>query len=146
MMILWLALGGLFVALLAILILATRRHRRLMPKLPDKPLRLTPHAQLLKLQQDGRYRGVRIDSHCRASSHLAGREFPFDAAPRLPVEGCDAAVCECGYVGLGDRRNLRDRRSRNDRRDSLRMGADDRRSDQPRRQSDLNSWGAYGHL
>jgi hypothetical protein len=141
-----LVLGVLVLVLLAVLLLGSRRRRRLTPRLPDQPLRLSPHAQLLKLQNSGRFRGVRIESHCRASSHLVGREFDFDAAPSLPVEGCDAAVCECGYVGLTDRRQLSERRAGEDRRDSVRTEWSDRRHNRPRRESDLNSWGAYGHL
>lgn len=141
-----LALSGLLLAVITVLILGSRRHRRLTPKLPEKPVRPTPHAQLLKLQNSGQFRGVRIESHCRASSHLVGQDFEFESAPHLPVEGCDAAVCECGYVGLPDRRKLIERRIGQDRRDSLRMDAGNRRSERPRREADINSWGAYGHL
>jgi hypothetical protein len=68
---------------------------------------------------------------------LAGQEFRFDDAPLLPVPGCDAAVCECGYIGLPERRAVRDRRSGVDRRETRRPGSHDRRSGSSRRQQTL---------
>ena len=140
------ALGVGLLILAGLFLIGAWRHRRLTPRLPERPLRLPPQAQLARLQQTGRFRGVRIESHCAASSFLAGREYAFDAAPHLPVEGCDAQLCDCGYVGLPDRRKLGTRRSGADRRESLRADWDDRRTEYPRRKADLNSWGTYGHL
>jgi hypothetical protein len=141
-----LAMGGLLIVLVAFYYLGG--HRRSPKSQPPvrAPRPTTPQAQLLRLQNSGRFRGVRIDSHCRASSHLVGRDYPFDGAPHLPVEGCDAAVCACGYIGLPDRRALRDRRRSEDRRHSLRMEAEERRAERPRRQGDLNAWQVYSHL
>ena len=138
--------GGVLLLMGGLFLLGAGRHRRLAPRLPVQPQRLPPREQLAGLRQDGRFRGVRIESHCAASSFLAGREYEFDAAPRLPVEGCEARVCECGYVGLPDRRKVVNRRSGGDRRESLRTDADDRRARYPRRKTDLNAWGGYGHL
>ncbi len=138
-----LAMGGLLIILVAILQLRSRRGTRPQPAEQPRP---TPQAQLWKLRRSGRFRGVRIDSHCRASSHLVGRDYPFDGAPHLPVEGCDAAVCACGYIGLPDRRARGDRRGSEDRRQSLRMDVEERRAELPRRQAELNSWQTYGHL
>jgi hypothetical protein len=68
---------------------------------------------------------------------LADREFRFDDAPLLPVTGCDAAVCECGYIGLPERRAVHDRRSGVERRETRRPGSHDRRSGNSRRQQSL---------
>ncbi len=133
-------------ALLLLFLAISRRQRKLNPKLPQKPVRLSPEAQLLKLQNAGSFRGVRVESHCRASSHLVGREFSFDTAPNLPVSGCDTAICECGYAGLPERRRLGERRSGRDRRVSLRLESEDRRSERPRRKGDINTWAAYSNL
>ena len=133
-------------ALLLLFLVVSQRQRKLNPKLPKKPIRLSPEAQLLKLQNAGNFRGVRIEAHCRASSHLVGEEFSFDAAPHLPVSGCDTAICECGYAGLPERRHLSERRSGRDRRASMRLESDDRRSERPRRKDDINTWAAYSNL
>ena len=141
-----LTLGLVLAALLLLFLAISRRHRTLNPKLPKQPVRLSPEAQLLKLQNMGRFRGIRIESHCRASSHLVGQEFSFGAAPHLPVSGCDAAVCECGYTGLPERRRQGERRSGRDRRLSMRLETEDRRSERPRRGDDINTWAAYSKL
>ena len=101
----------LLLALLAMLVAVSRRHRRILPKLPIDRRRRTANTRLHTLQQSGRYWGVRIDSHCRATSPLVGREYAFDSAPHLPYQGCNAAVCSCSYVGLAERRSLVDRRT-----------------------------------
>ena len=141
-----LTLGLVLVALLLLFLVISRRQRTLNPKLPQQPIRLSPEAQLLKLQNMERFRGIRIESRCRASSHLVGEEFGFDSAPHLPVSGCDAAVCECGYVGLPERRASGERRSGRDRRMSMRLESEDRRSERPRRKDDFNTWAAYSNL
>ena len=141
-----LALGIVLAALLLLFLTISRRQRKLNPKLPKASVKLGPEAQLLKLQNMGRFRGIRIESHCRASSHLVGQEFAFESAPHLPVSGCDAAVCECGYAGLPERRRSTERRSGRDRRGSMRLEGDDRRSERPRRKEDVNTWAAYSKL
>jgi len=141
-----LALGLLLLAMGLLFLAGARRHRRIAPRPPSQPIRLTPQAQLERLQKAGKFRGVHIGSHCAASSQLAGREFSFESAPHLPVQGCDARVCECGYIGLPERRSVIDRRSGRDRRDSLRTDSNDRRAQRPRRVVDLNSWAAHRHL
>lgn len=106
---------------------------------------LTPDAQIAKLRQTGKYWGYRIESHCHASSRLAGRQYSFDDTPPLPVPGCEARVCSCCMVGMPERRQQRERRSGQDRRRTIRMDSTDRRSDRPRRKGDL-SWASYSHL
>lgn len=132
--------------LLVLLAVLARRQRGLKPRLPAHPIRLTPSAQLEKLQASGNFRGVKIDSHCRTSAHLVGREYEFDTAPMLPAQDCEHAICECGYVGLPERRRATDRRAWTDRRSSIRIDSDDRRSKRPRRKADLAAWAAHGNL
>lgn len=143
------AISILVVVLLALLLVRaalSRQHRELTPKLPDAPVRLSSEAQLIKLKSQGNFRGIKVESHCRSSSQYAGTEFAFDDAPPLPVAGCDLAVCQCGYVGLPERRKQVDRRAGRERRLSIRMEANDRRADRPRRRSDESNWAHYGHL
>jgi hypothetical protein len=133
------AVGGIFLALVGLFLLL-RRRRRSAQQDPEESVLLTPSAQLFKLQNADRFRGVSVESHCGASSPLAGREFPFESAPNLPVSGCDATVCKCRFIGLPDRRLDPERRLGQDRRRSLRMEDDDRRHERPRRSRDLSSW------
>ena len=134
-----LVIGGIFLALVGLFLLYRRRSRSARQD-SDESILLTPSAQLFKLQNADRFRGVSVESHCRVSSPLAGREFPFESAPNLPVSGCDATVCKCRFIGLPDRRLDPERRSGQDRRRSLRMEGDDRRYERPRRNRDLSSW------
>lgn len=141
------AIAGLALLLLGwFLFQRAQRQKEVLPAAQEKPVRLTPRAQLVKLQNMNRFWGVRVESHCRESSQLVGRLYPFDSIPHLPVDGCTASVCECCYVGLPERRHEHDRRTGHDRRGSLRMNASERRSTYPRRASDKNNWEAYGHL
>jgi len=140
------ALGGVLLALLGLFLFLRRRRTHSVPAEREIPVLLTPSAQLYKLQKTEKFRGVSIESHCRASSKLAGQEFAFESAPALPVGGCESANCECRFIGLPDRRRTIDRRSGQDRRRSLRMEGDERRAERPRRAKDLNSWTAYRHL
>lgn len=106
----------------------------------------SPLAQIEKLKRNGRFWGFSVESHCRASSAIAGSRFAFDAAPPLPVPGCTSAQCTCCLIGLPDRRSRVDRRSGQDRRRSIRVESSDRRVERPRRQADLDSWVTYSHL
>jgi hypothetical protein len=139
------ALSGVLLAVLGLILFIWRR-RNPTPEEPETSVQLTPPAQLFKLQKADRFRGVSVESHCHASSQLAGQEFPFESAPRLPVSGCEAASCECRFIGLPDRRLQADRRTGQDRRRSMRMEDSERRGERPRRSKDLNSWTAYRHL
>jgi hypothetical protein len=130
------ALAGLVLAMLAMSVALSHRHRRLVPRLPARPPAQALHRELQRMSDSGRYRGVSIEAHCAASHALAGREYGFTEAPRLPVEGCDAPVCPCTYIGLVERRSGGDRRGEHDRRRVLRAGATDRRSGHGRRKTD----------
>jgi hypothetical protein len=137
------AVLGLVLALLALLAVSSRHKRQLIPRMPTGNLRPAPRDQLERLLRSGRYRGVRVESRCVAAQDIAGREFRFDQAPALPVSGCDATVCECGYTGLPERRVIRDRRSGRDRRSAPRAGTRDRRQLGNRRTSPESQWINY---
>lgn len=107
---------------------------------PRKSARTTPKVQLSRLQQEQRYRGVRIEARCSASARFVGHEYSFERAPQLPAIGCDATVCTCSYIGLPDRRGTSDRRVLADRRASIRMNGRERRSKHPRRKTDVAVW------
>jgi hypothetical protein len=132
--------------LAALLLGRSRRQRQSKSDLPRDPVQMTPQAQLTKLQRDGRFRRIRIESHCSASACFAGLEYEFEAVPALPVEGCGAAVCTCRYVGLSERREVADRRELTDRRDSFRLDESERRSQSLRRKADVKSWSNHEHL
>ena len=141
------ALGGALLGLIGLLLMAQRyRSRRQAIAPAEEPVHLSPMAQTLKLQKLNRYWGYRIESHCRASSRLAGQQFPLEGAPPLPVQGCESTTCHCCLIGLPEQRQQFDRRSGQDRRRSIRLEESDRRAERPRRNSDLNSWNSYSHL
>lgn len=48
---------------------------------------------------------------CDAAKAMTGRRFLSGAAPKLPLPGCDAEECRCGFAHHSDRRSGRDRRS-----------------------------------
>jgi len=141
------ALGVVVLALIGLALYWRRRQQNKTLSGPvEKPLKLTPGAQLYQLKKSEKFWGVSVESHCAASSRLAGQPFPYDSAPRLPVKGCDASACICSYIGLPERRKLAQRRRGVDRRTAVRMEGSERRAERPRRENDLVSWGAYRHL
>ena len=141
-----LILGGLLLIALAAALVARRRRPVRHTEMPKPAPRLSPQAQLTKLRQTGRFWGIKVESHCRASSSLAGRQYTFNEPPTIPAAGCTEAACNCLLVGLPERRKMVDRRSGLDRRQSLRGESGERRTKQPRRDADVNSWVAYSHL
>ncbi len=142
-----LAIVGLLVLLIGYWVMKRRPptppRRHPAPMEPHHP---TPQAQLAKLKESPIFWGYRIESHCGASSRLAGQQFTMDELPPLPVQGCSHDTCDCRLAGLANQRKQIDRRSGQDRRGSLRMDSEDRRSDRPRRTADLNNWGTYNPL
>ena len=140
-----LALAGVIGALVVIslYLIKARRPQQTPKKIPKKTIQLSPTAQLDKLKETESFWGVTVESRCSESSSLAGVSFPFQTAPRLPVQGCPEVVCRCSFIGLPERRQLRDRRSGQDRRGLIRVDSVDRRSRRPRREADLISWQAY---
>ena len=47
---------------------------------------------------------------CDAAKALQGKRFLSNAAPRIPLEDCDAGKCDCRFVHHKDRRSGEDRR------------------------------------
>ncbi|MCB1725556.1 MAG: hypothetical protein KDJ39_17865 [Gammaproteobacteria bacterium] len=141
------AIGGITLLVLGALILRSRNHQT--PETAEEHPRSalpSPETQAVRLRDADRFWGFRVESHCRASSRLAGRQFAFDERLPVPVAGCESGQCACCLIGLPERRVLADRRSGMDRRRSIRLEDSDRRAERPRRRSDLNFWGAYSHL
>jgi hypothetical protein len=48
---------------------------------------------------------------CDAAKAMTGRRFLSGAAPQIPLPGCDASECRCGFAHHSDRRSGNDRRS-----------------------------------
>ena len=48
---------------------------------------------------------------CHAARGLVGQRFLSDAAPSIPLSGCDSQNCRCRFVHFSDRRSGDDRRS-----------------------------------
>ena len=93
---------------------------------------------LEKLRNNPMFWGVEMGQPgCEAAMALLDREFTFEEAPRLPLEGCTSALCTCQFKGLKNRRTQR-RRKLEDRRVEVRFEKDkpDRRSRKDRRRSD----------
>ena len=111
-------------------------HRRKRAKQDDEYADLSVKEKALeKLRHSPQFWGVEIQQGgCDASIALAGKRFAFEDAPALPLEGCDARMCPCQYLGLKERRTHQ-RRKQEDRRDSLRYdpGKPERRQLKDRR-------------
>ena len=93
---------------------------------------------LEKLRNNPMFWGVEMGQPgCEAAMALLDRQFTFEEAPRLPLEGCTSAMCTCQFKGLKNRRTQR-RRKLEDRRVEVRFEKDkpDRRSRKNRRRSD----------
>ena len=74
---------------------------------------------------------------CEAAQAILGRQYTFDEAPQLPLEGCTSAMCTCQFKGLKNQRTQH-RRNLAERRVEIRFEKDkpDRRSRKSRRRSD----------
>lgn len=62
--------------------------------------------QTLSLKAD--YSGVQVNANpntcCQAARDIAGQRFLTKNAPMLPLDGCDADACTCGYQRFDERR------------------------------------------
>lgn len=140
------ALVGVILVLIGLFLFRTRGKKDVVSEQVEERVRLSPQAQLYKLQKSENLWGVSVESHCGASSKLVRQTFTFADAPHLPVSGCTADACICSYIGLPERRLHGERRRGQDRRRALRMEGDERRAERPRREGDLSNWAAYRHL
>jgi hypothetical protein len=94
-----------------------------------------------KLRHSKQFWGVEIEQGgCAEARALAGRQYSFEAAPRLPLDNCTASHCPCQYKGLVEHRRQH-RRTQEDRRESLRFDVNkpDRRSSKDRRRG-FDQW------
>lgn len=81
------------------------------------------------------------DRACEVVRGVAGRWYPTEAIPKLPLKDCSyGGICECKYRFFDDPRHAV-RRVNVDRREDLRFepGKDDRRAGRGRRSGDA-SW------
>lgn len=100
---------------------------------------------LEKLKNNELFWGLEIGQPgCEAAQAILGRQYTFDEAPQLPLEGCTSAICTCQFKGLKNRRTQH-RRKHAERRVEVRFEKDkpDRRSHKNRRRSD--SWNDHTH-
>jgi len=91
-----------------------------------------------KLRNNSLFWGLEMGQPgCEAAQALLGKQFTFDEAPHLPLEGCSSAMCNCQFKGLKNRRTQH-RRKLEERRVEVRFEKDkpDRRSRKNRRRSD----------
>ena len=100
-----LTLLGAAVVLLILWLFARRRGQSESPPEPATPKRTgntTYHAVSLKID---------AQRACDAAKEMTGRRFLSNAAPRLPLAGCDVLECRCRFTHHKDRRTGKDRRS-----------------------------------
>lgn len=91
-----------------------------------------------KLKHNPLFWGVEMGQPgCEAAIALLGKQFRFEEAPRLPLEGCSSAMCTCQFKGLKNQR-VSQRRKQHERRVEVRFEKDkpDRRSRKDRRRGD----------
>ncbi|MGB5177535.1 MAG: hypothetical protein WBP44_02265 [Gammaproteobacteria bacterium] len=100
---------------------------------------------LEKLKNNPLFWGVEMGQPgCEAAMALLDQQYTFEEAPRLPLEGCTSAMCNCQFKGLKNRRTQH-RRKFEERRVEVRFEMDkpDRRSHKNRRRVD--SWNNHTH-
>jgi hypothetical protein len=91
-----------------------------------------------KLRNNSLFWGLEMGQPgCEAAQAILGKQYTFDEAPELPLEGCSSAMCTCQFKGLQNKRTQH-RRKLEDRRVEVRFEKDkpDRRSRKNRRRSD----------
>ena len=92
-----------------------------------------------KLRNNSLFWGLEMGQPgCEAAQAILGKQFTFDEAPQLPLDGCSSAMCTCQFKGLKNRRAQHRRTSSEERRVEVRFEKDkpDRRSRKDRRRSD----------
>jgi hypothetical protein len=93
-----------------------------------------------KLKNNSLFWGIEMGQPgCEAAQAILGKQYTFDEAPELPLEGCSSALCTCQFKGLKNQRDTQqNRRKIEERRVEVRFEKDkpDRRSRKNRRRSD----------
>ncbi len=128
---------GIVAGLFWLLRVRTPKHKQPGKYRPDSGKQTGNHhsVNFKKLRDNELFWGVSIGQPgCEAASKLVGKQYTFDEAPQLPVEGCSEAFCTCTFKGLTDKRDLH-RRTHDERRDTVRFdnSNSDRRSRKDRR-------------
>jgi len=98
-----LLLGALLVLTVAWLIVRIRQNRA-ATKAESRP----------RSKGQGEFHAVAIkysENACDAAKAMTGRRFLANAAPHLPLPGCDFHDCRCKFAHYEDRRARTDRRS-----------------------------------
>ena len=94
---------------------------------------------LEKLRNNSLFWGIEMGQPgCEAAQAILGKQFTFDEAPQLPLDGCSSAMCTCQFKGLKNMRTQH-RRTSEERRVDVRFekkDKPDRRSHKPRRRSE----------
>jgi hypothetical protein len=76
--------------------------------------RVTAQGEQADSQPVSPYRGVAIkpgNDGCASARRLEEQRFLAQEAPRLPLPGCDASLCNCRYSHFEDRREHQRRSS-----------------------------------
>lgn len=78
---------------------------------------------------------------CSQARQQAGKYYPGEERPRLPLPGCRAHACNCRFEAVKDRRRD-ERRQHEERRETIRFddGTGDRRR-RDRRSQNADPWG-----
>ena len=136
----WTLIG--IAALLAVtvylLVGGKKRSRQSVAQAPAKqPSALKTTTTQTKLAQaiEDKFRGVAVFAEadaCHAVQRIAGKTFPENRTPHIPVDGCDRERCECRVASVAGRRR-NPRRVHEDRRTDIRFG-EERRSHHDRRE------------
>jgi|GEM_PF-3420465 len=112
----------------------------------SKPLSIDEmhQAQLETIRRYDRFILLRVSRcGCKSAIRQMDQVYSVDQPPKLPYAGCDVPECHCVYEGIVDRRTMRSRRYRIERRRAHRDNTD-RRLNHGRRNSDLLV--SYGHF
>jgi len=99
-----------------------------------------------KLRNNSLFWGLEMGQPgCEAAHAILGKQFTFDEAPQLPLDGCSSAMCTCQFKGLKNKRTQHRRTNSEERRVEVRFEKDkpDRRSHKNRRRSD--NWNDHTH-
>jgi hypothetical protein len=99
---------------LVILLGALLLVRRTQKSITERPKASKPALKARGQVQDTKFHAVSIRlgaSACTAAKELQGERFLASDAPMFPLEGCDAANCNCRFVHYKDRRSRDDRRN-----------------------------------
>jgi hypothetical protein len=108
-------LGIVLLIVLAVVWLVVRRRDGGTSKARPAPAKRTLGATSATPDSDtSEFHAVSIKalaSSCQAAKLIQGKRYLSNAAPKLPLDGCDAATCKCRFVHHEDRRTGDDRRN-----------------------------------